>query len=217
MNIAINKVHFPVTTLGYGRRVGIWTQGCSIRCPGCISRDTWEHDEKRVTTVDRLATAVSPWLIAADGVTVSGGEPFDQPEALGELIRGVRKLNNGDILVFSGYAQDVLLSEHREIIELIDVLVSEPYRPDSGTTLTLRGSDNQRISILTDLGRARYSAGLDVEPWAARRRLDLFFEGDAVWMAGIPQAGEMAHLRDELARRGVACNTSDQQHPRIRA
>ena len=217
MNIAINKVHFPVTTLGYGRRVGIWTQGCSIRCPGCISRDTWEHDEERVTTVELLATAVSSWLTDADGVTISGGEPFDQPTALVEFIREVRKVNNGDILVFSGYAQELLLEDHPEIIEMIDVLVSDPYRPDSGTKLTLRGSDNQRISILTDLARARYPAGLDFEPWAARRRLDIFFEGDSVWMAGIPQAGEMAHLRDELARRGVACNTSDQQHPRIRA
>lgn len=217
MNIAINKVHFPVTTLGYGRRVGIWTQGCSIRCPGCISRDTWEHDEERVTTVDLLATTVSSWLTAADGVTISGGEPFDQPTALAEFIREVRKVNNGDILVFSGYAQELLLEEHPEIIEMIDVLVSDPYRPDSGTTLTLRGSDNQRISILSDLGRARYPAGLDFEPWAARRRLDIFFEGDAVWMAGIPQAGEMAHLREEMARRGVVCTTSEQQQLKIRA
>lgn len=164
-----------------------------------------------------LTTAVSPWLTAADGVTISGGEPFDQPQPLAELIRGVRRVNSGDILVFSGYAQEALFAEHREIIEMIDVLVSDPYRPDSGTTLALRGSDNQRISILTALGRTRYPAGLDVEPWAARRRLDLFFEGDAVWMAGIPQAGEMAHLREELARRGVVCNTSEEQQPRIRA
>ena len=206
-----------MTTLGFGRRVGIWTQGCSIRCPGCISRDTWDHDEERVTTVELLSTVVSPWLTAADGVTISGGEPFDQSQALAELIRGVRRVNNGDILVFSGYAQEALFTEHLEIIQMIDVLVSDPYRPDSGTTLALRGSDNQRISILTALGRARYPAGLNFEPWAARRRLDLFFEGDAVWMAGIPQAGEMAHLREELARRGVVCKTSEQQQPRIRA
>jgi len=206
-----------VTTLGFGRRVGIWTQGCSIRCPGCISRDTWEHDEERVTTVEQLTTAVSSWLTAADGVTISGGEPFDQPKALAELIQEVREVNNGDILVFSGYAKGFLFAEHRKTIEMIDVLVSDPYRPDSGTTLTLRGSDNQRISILTDLGRARYPAGMDFEPWAERRRLDLFFDGEAVWMAGIPQAGEMAHLREELTRRGVVCNTSEQQHPRIRA
>ncbi|MCT5046402.1 radical SAM protein, partial [Pseudomonas aeruginosa] len=27
--------------MGTGRRLGIWFQGCSIRCPGCISADTW--------------------------------------------------------------------------------------------------------------------------------------------------------------------------------
>ena len=39
--IGLNRVHFPVTALGPGRRVGIWLQGCSIRCPGCMSLDTW--------------------------------------------------------------------------------------------------------------------------------------------------------------------------------
>ncbi len=44
MNILLNKAHFPVTVLGPGRRIGIWLQGCSIGCAGCISQDTWEAD-----------------------------------------------------------------------------------------------------------------------------------------------------------------------------
>ncbi|WP_461325238.1 4Fe-4S cluster-binding domain-containing protein [Bradyrhizobium diazoefficiens] len=41
IRISVSRIHFPVTTLGPGRRLGIWFQGCSIRCPGCISMDTW--------------------------------------------------------------------------------------------------------------------------------------------------------------------------------
>ena len=41
MNISLSRVHFPVTTLGPGQRLGLWFQGCSIRCAGCISADTW--------------------------------------------------------------------------------------------------------------------------------------------------------------------------------
>lgn len=217
MNIAINKAHYPVSTLGFGRRVGIWTQGCSIRCPECVSKDTWDYDDQRVTTVEQLTSALSPWLTAADGVTISGGEPFDQPKALFELLGALRKFNGGDILVFSGYSWEFLFAKHREIVGLIDVLVTDPYRPDAGAVLTLRGSDNQRIFILTDLARSRYPANLGQQPWGAHRRLDFFVESDTVWLAGIPRTGEMVQLNQELNRRGISCKTSDQLQPIIRA
>ena len=38
--LALSRMHFPVTTLGPGNRIGIWVQGCTIRCPGCVSADT---------------------------------------------------------------------------------------------------------------------------------------------------------------------------------
>lgn len=217
MRISLNKIHFPITTLGHGRRVGIWTQGCSIHCPGCISRDTWAPDDGRAVAVAELVDTLAPWLAAADGVTISGGEPFDQPEALGELIAALRQHNQGDVLVFSGYQHEQLFAKHRALVESIDVLISEPFVAGAGQTLTLRGSDNQRVFLLTDLARARYPADLDRSPWPVKRRLDLVIEGDAVWMAGIPHPGEMARLRQELARRGFGCSTSDQPEPLVRA
>lgn len=217
MKISLNKVHYPITTLGHGRRVGIWTQGCSIHCPGCISRDTWAPDAGRAVEVAELVETLAPWLAEADGVTISGGEPFDQPAALAELIAALRQLNQGDVLVFSGYPHEKLFSEHRALTEGIDVLISEPFVAGAGQTLTLRGSDNQRVFLLTELARARYPEDMDRDPWPAKRRLDVVVEGDAVWMAGIPHMGEMARLRQELARRGFGCKTSDQPEPLVRA
>ena len=132
MEIQINKVHFPVTTLGYGRRVGIWTQGCSIRCPGCVSRDTWETHAGSAIEVDMLLEGISKWLRQADGVTVSGGEPFDQPEALSFLLGRIRAECSGDILVYSGYSKERLFTRFSPLVGKIDVLISEPYnRPCS--------------------------------------------------------------------------------------
>lgn len=217
MKIALNKIHFPITTLGHGRRVGIWTQGCSIHCPGCISRDTWEPDEGRAVEIGELMTTLAPWLAQADGVTISGGEPFDQAPALAELIAALRQRIPGDVLVFSGYPHTKLFAEHRALTEQMDVLISEPFEAKAGQTLTLRGSDNQRIFLLTDLARSRYPADMDKNPWPAKRRLDVVVEGEVVWMAGIPHTGEMARLRQELARRGFTCQTSDQAEPIVRA
>src|SRR6185369_5076232 len=98
--IAISRIHFPISTLGPGRRVGVWFQGCSIRCEGCISADTWGAGRGQ-TTVDEVFSAILPWLTQADGITISGGEPFDQADALVALLRRVRSATAVDVLVFS--------------------------------------------------------------------------------------------------------------------
>ena len=45
--ISINNYKYPVTVLGPGKRIVVWTQGCSIRCKGCMSIHTWTFDEKK--------------------------------------------------------------------------------------------------------------------------------------------------------------------------
>lgn len=216
-SIRINKIHFPVTTLGYGRRICIWTQGCSIRCTGCISRDTWESGPGHEIEVATLVSHLAGWLRDADGVTVSGGEPFDQPEVLGELLREIRRRLAGDILVYSGYSRETLFERHPRILDLVDVLISEPYRADAGQTLTLRGSDNQRIFLLTELARTRYPADIDTRPWQDERHLDLMMDGDNVWLAGIPRPAAMAQLRSKLLEAGFSARTSEQVAARIRS
>lgn len=211
--ITINKLHFPITTLGYGRRLGIWMQGCSIRCPGCISRDTWDAEPRHRITVAKLIAGCAEWLAEADGVTISGGEPFDQPDALRELLRQLRARNTGDLLVFSGYANEKLSAQHADILALADVLISEPFVAQARQTLALRGSDNQRVFLLTPLARERYPADLDRRAWEPQRRLDLMMEGDSIWMAGIPEPSAMAKLRAQLRAQGYDTATSDQPVP----
>jgi anaerobic ribonucleoside-triphosphate reductase activating protein len=214
--IAINKIHFPVTTLGYGRRVGIWTQGCSIHCPGCISRDTWDFDKNKSIAVEQLVESIRHWLKQSDGVTVSGGEPFDQPTALLALISGLRRAFEGDLLIYSCYPREKLFAEHENILNQVDVLISEPYESKSNDSLIWRGSDNQRITLLSEHARYRYAPGLDQQQWNGVRSLDVVIEDDHVWMAGIPRRGDMAKLKQKLAKSGYGCHASDET-PRIRA
>jgi anaerobic ribonucleoside-triphosphate reductase activating protein len=191
--VALSRLHFPVTALGPGKRVGIWFQGCSIRCPGCISVDTWAPGRVRATLAD-VIDAVAPWLNVANGVTISGGEPFDQAEALYELLREIRSRSAAtDILVFTGYAFETL-PEFVRSEYLIDALITDPYHEDVPQTLALRGSDNQCLHLLTEMGRQRF------ESFARRRdasddRLDLMVDDDGtVWMAGIPKQGDLPKL-----------------------
>ncbi|MBV1809841.1 4Fe-4S single cluster domain-containing protein [Pseudomonas viridiflava] len=201
MELSLSRMHFPVTTLGPGRRIGIWFQGCSIRCPGCISADTWGPGHRRLS-LEQLLEQITPWLQEAEGITISGGEPFDQFDALRSLLEGLRRLSKLDILVYSGYPLEQLDEPLFQTKGLIDALISDPYIEALSQTMALRGSDNQRLSLLTPLGRARWGHYERLlEP--TDKALDLMFdESGSVWMAGIPRRDDLLRLRDLLHEQG---------------
>lgn len=204
--ISISRVHFPITTLGPGRRLGIWLQGCSIRCPGCISVDTWKANVGE-TSVPLLMETVRPWIAAAQGITISGGEPFDQPEALRQLLGALRAQTTVDILVYSGHPFAELKRWLKQSPDLIDVLISEPYVESESQTLALRGSDNQQMHLLTKLGHQRFAAYSNT---AGERRFDIMFDdAGTVWMAGIPGRKDFNRLRTFLRDEGHQVMLSD--------
>lgn len=208
MKLALSRVHFPVTTLGPGRRLGIWLQGCSIRCPGCISSDTWAKRAPDLE-VSELLERIQAWLQDCDGVTVSGGEPFEQERALGELLRGVRQTKETNILVYSGQALEKLKSNPLLQEGLIDCLISDPFDFRAPQTKKLRGSDNQRMTLLTARGEEVFGC-LDGATTDADRRLDVMFDADgAVWLAGIPSRGDMAKLQLIVEGQGTYLRTTE--------
>lgn len=209
-SIAISRVHFPVTTLGPGQRLGIWFQGCSIRCPGCISVDTWSVNADRIPVAEVLA-GVAAYAGMADGITISGGEPFEQPDGLGELLRGLRQIlrPGSDVLVYSGLAFASLMPWLTNWQGLVDAVISEPFDLSAPQTKPLMGSDNQTLHTLSDLGRLRF--GEFQRPRDGRDdRLDVMVDGDGTaWMAGIPRRGDLERLQKLLAAQGIASRTTE--------
>ena len=204
--IGLSRVHYPIHALGPGRRIGIWLQGCSIRCPGCMSLDTWAP-ARVPTTVSAVMARIAPWLVEADGVTISGGEPFDQPAALGALLERLHNEARGSILVYSGYSLNRLRAQHPGILALIDVLITEPFDARLGVPALLRGSSNQIVTCLTSHGRAMWDAAEASKGRTAS--IDVIVENDGeLWLAGIPNPGDMARLSAGLARAGVSAGTS---------
>ena len=205
--IYLSRVHFPVSTLGPGKRLCIWFQGCSIRCPGCVSIDTWAEKRHR-TTVGNVVESVSSWLSQAEGVTISGGEPFDQPDALRELLTSLRAGFSGDILVYTGYPFESLALQPFEGI--IDVLITDPFLVDRPQTLALRGSDNQRFHYLTQLGRQRFEQ-FDRPVAPGEQALEVMFDGpnEEIFFAGVPARGDFRRLTALLEDQGHAIHTTE--------
>jgi anaerobic ribonucleoside-triphosphate reductase activating protein len=208
--IEISRLHHPVTVLGFGVRAGIWAQGCAVGCDGCLARDTWPARPERAVAV----TAVLGWLDGLDGpldgVTISGGEPLQQPRAVAELLAGIARWRGRrtlDVLLYTGYPWS-RAERHDAIVSHCDAVVAGPYvaRRDRGD-LPLRGSDNQRIVPLTALGRDRYGDGAALPPRALQAGV-----GDGrIWMIGIPRAGDLTRIADGLGRREVTFEGSSWQ------
>ena len=73
--VSISRIHFPVTTLGPGNRIGIWFQGCGIRCWGCVFEGYWAGTPAN-TTIAEVLSICTGFKKHTNGVTITGGEPF---------------------------------------------------------------------------------------------------------------------------------------------
>lgn len=147
-----------VTTLGPGSRFCLWVQGCRQRCPGCISPMSRAEDGGQLIPVSALAVEIA--LSGMDGLTVSGGEPFLQAEALADLIDRIRARRDMGVIVYTGYTIEHLRQqpEARSLLERIDLLIDGPYIQALDDGRSLRGSSNQRVICLTE----RYRDALDL-------------------------------------------------------
>ena len=83
-----------------------------------------------------------------DGITVSGGDPFYDPEALTRLLARLKAETGMNIWCYTGFTIEYLLRSevHRPALEYIDVLVDGPFVESLlDPRLSFRGSSNQRL------------------------------------------------------------------------
>jgi anaerobic ribonucleoside-triphosphate reductase activating protein len=208
--LRLNKAHYPVSVLGYGKRVGVWFQGCAIRCKDCVSQDTWDAAGGSLVAVDDLVAWCKTKLATGlDGVTLSGGEPFDQPAALGALLDALLRWRQRagiklDVLCYSGYPLKVLQARHAALLAKLDALIPEPYAASLQPGKIWRGSANQPLVLRSPLGESRYAAMQEAE--AAGKTMQVAVENGRVWMIGIPAQGDMRALESLCAERGMRLN-----------
>lgn len=204
--IRVSRVHHPVTALGPGRRFGIWVQGCSIACRGCLARDTWDPLAGKEIEVGELADqwAAASEAEALSGVTISGGEPFDQPVALVELLRRLRSTFGTrpvDVLVYSGYELADLKAKAPVALGLADAVITGRFDARRPTRRMWRGSANQELHVLTPLGEQRYGPLADAE--ADRPPIQVSVEADRVFYIGVPRVGDLPRLERALRAQGI--------------
>lgn len=148
------------------------------------------------------------WAGVADGLTISGGEPFEQPDALASLLTAWRGVSDADVLVFTGHELEDVQPWLVSNAGLIDALITGRYDQTAPQTLALRGSDNQQLHVLTSAGS--HLAAYDRPLGSEDRKLDLMFdETGGVWFAGIPARDDFRRLQRNLRAAGHRLSLAD--------
>ena len=158
--VYVDRLFYPVTSLGPGNRLAIWVAGCHRGCPKCANPELWVQHEYQHISPTRLAGAIRAAIHnGIDCITITGGEPFNQAKDLCEVIDSLPACR--DILVFTGYRYEELpeRDEFRALLSKIDVLIDGEYVDELNDNCSaLRGSSNQRIIYLNKDLQPKYEA-----------------------------------------------------------
>ena len=134
---------------GPGRRSVIRVAGCSLRCPGCYVPETHKHENGSLVPISPIINEIVANRPKHDGVTILGGEPFDQAASVAELVSRLNKLGL-HIAVYTGNTIDTLIGKKDKnvdyILTHIDLLIDEPFvRRLQKDASEYAGSSNQKM------------------------------------------------------------------------
>ena len=162
MKLRVNAILKGSRANGPGKRAVLWVQGCLRNCPGCFNPGT--HDPGAGQWMGTTEAAEILTSEENDGVTISGGEPFDQPEALSELLRLLRQKGVSSILVFTGYSYETI--QNLPCLKAIDALICGPFRSELPPDYDrLCSSANQQLILLTNRFMAEDFKNLPLAEW----------------------------------------------------
>lgn len=173
---------------GPGNRFVIWTQGCSLECPGCWNKEFWSFDAGYDQSVDELVIEIKK-NDEIEGITILGGEPLEQSEAILSLIKTIKHYGLS-VMLYTGFEEEELNNTQLECINLSDIVIMGRYIASlRDTSLRWRGSSNQQIKLISDV----YS-DLEIDE---REEVEVTLDPDGkVSMVGYPQKWLLNLLND---------------------
>lgn len=152
MNIRIaSDITFDSIVDGPGLRAVVWSQGCKHNCIGCHNPQTHSLNGGKVVDTEDIINKIKSKKLQS-GVTLSGGEPFLQADAMAEIAVAVKDMGL-NVWSFTGFVFEDLINKKNKnyfsnlrLLRNIDVLVDGKFEKDKkDISLKFRGSSNQRI------------------------------------------------------------------------
>lgn len=127
---------------GPGKRLLLFTQGCSLHCKGCVNKHLWQFGVGANITVEEVLGLCQD----VEGITLHGGEPLDQSEGVLEIVKALKSVGK-TVILFTGYQyKELSKSSQKRAWELSDLVISGRYvESKRNIYLQFRGSTNQRV------------------------------------------------------------------------
>jgi anaerobic ribonucleoside-triphosphate reductase activating protein len=179
--------------LGPFTRSALWVWGCGRSCGGCICRLD-RTPEPRAFGVKELADIFCA-VRGAEGITISGGEPFEQASAVSAMLRAIRLRRDYGAVIYSGFTHEELKQAAegdtgvRALLEETDILIDGAYVAalDDGIT-PYRGSSNQRVIQCS----SRYDDVIERYYNVTGRRAEIKISGLGAELNGVPSRSAIA-------------------------
>jgi pyruvate formate lyase activating enzyme len=117
---------------GPGTRFVAFLAGCPLRCQFCHSPDTWYRRSGHPVSADDLVREIQRYerfvKVAHGGVTLSGGEPLQQPAFTREVLRRCHEMRLHTALDTSGFLGDRADDELLSAVDLVllDIKSGDP-------------------------------------------------------------------------------------------
>lgn len=131
---------------GEGIRTVIWFQGCSHNCEECHNPETHDFNGGFEIDTDDIKKQIDE-LEYQNGITLSGGDPFFQPEGALEIAKYAHK-KGYNVWAYTGFLYEDLLKNKKTkiLLENIDVLIDGKFvKALKSFECKFRGSTNQRV------------------------------------------------------------------------
>lgn len=203
--LLIDRFQERTKVLGPGERSVVWFHGCSRNCPGCVAAEMNRSRDYETITSSELVDKVCG-VEGIDGLTLSGGEPFDQDvSSMIDFLNAVRRSSTLNIMAYTGYCLAELRCdrERSRILPLIDILIDGPYIESEDHGELWRGSANQRMHFLSEKGEVLK----ELFDGKFGRKLELAFgQGLRFSFTGVPPKGFKTNLRRILSEKDIEIN-----------
>lgn len=197
--IWVNRIIYPVYNLGPGKRLSIWVQGCSIRCKNCLNKSLWDLNAGKLLNISSLVELILKLTKGYDGITLSGGEPFDQYYSLIEFLRKIKKYSKLNVLVYTGYYLYELLNKYPDLsfIRYIDYIIDGRYIETQNIGENIKGSKNQTIYNFNN-GYIRKLNKLENS-----NKITISSSNNNIFFTGIPSKGELNYIERFFKNNGI--------------
>ncbi len=203
-HLTVAETHPACRVLGPGTRYVVWVQGCPLSCVGCVSPQWIPFAGGRRMAVAELAEEIA--ASGADGLTLSGGEPFAQADALARLVTTVRAHRDLSVLCYTGHTLEHLRRRDdagtRALLSEVDILIDGPYVSSRHRDLRWRASANQRVHDLT----GRHAADLSTPDTSSGLQIEVLADGGVHWLGVPPVPGFRENFEHTL---GLAAPAQD--------